>query len=187
MPTKQYKDPRVCECGYETMIIANWSAHKKRCKGLGEAEQLKNQVAQMKEQLATNHEHYQKELAAKDEQMKDQREEIKMFEQLLAERFIELREELKQIRKRKQPTQRVHRTEPQRREIAKRQNWLCTGQQCREAKTTQELQEYDIDHIVPLYLGGTEEPDNLQALCPGCHRRKTDQERTDALMSTNVS
>ena len=60
MPTKQYKDPRVCECGYETMIIANWSSHKKRCKGLGEAEQLKNQVAQMKEQLATyarNHIH----------------------------------------------------------------------------------------------------------------------------------
>jgi hypothetical protein len=71
MPTKQYKDPRVCECGYETMIIANWSAHKKRCKGLGEAEQLKNQVAQMKEQLATNHEHYQKELAAKDDQISE--------------------------------------------------------------------------------------------------------------------
>ena len=71
MPTKQYKDPRVCECGYETMIIPNWSAHKKRCKGLGEAELLKNQVAQMKEQLATNHEHYQKELAAKDEQIRE--------------------------------------------------------------------------------------------------------------------
>ena len=53
------------------MIIPNWSAHKKRCKGLGEAELLKNQVAQMKEQLATNHEHYQKELAAKDEQIRE--------------------------------------------------------------------------------------------------------------------
>jgi 5-methylcytosine-specific restriction endonuclease McrA len=122
-----------------------------------------------------------------DEQLKDQREEIKMFEQLLAERFTELREELRQIRKRKQPTQRVHRTEPQRRQIAKRQNWLCAGQQCQEAQTKQELQEYDIDHIIPLHLGGTEEPDNLQALCPGCHRRKTDQERIDALISTNVS
>jgi hypothetical protein len=158
------------------MTMSNWSVHKKRC-------QLVNHTSGDKERIAS----LEKQLAAKDEQLKDQREEIKMFEKLLAERFVELREELRQIRKRKQPTQRVHRTEPQRRQIAKRQNWLCAGQQCREAQTNQELQEYDIDHIIPLHLGGTEEPDNLQALCPGCHRRKTDQERIDALISTNVS
>ena len=176
MPTTQYKEARTCACGYTTMTMSNWSVHKKRC-------QLVNHTSGDKERIASLEQH----LAAKDEQLKDQREEIKMFEQLLAERFIELREELKHIRKRKQPTQRVHRTEPQRREIAKRQNWRCAGQQCREAQTPQELKEYDIDHIIPLQLGGTEEPDNLQALCPGCHRRKTDQERIDALMSTNVS
>jgi 5-methylcytosine-specific restriction endonuclease McrA len=94
---------------------------------------------------------------------------------------------VKQLRKRKQPVQRVHRTEPQRRKIAKKQNWLCAGEQCREAQPNQELEEYDIDHIIPLHLGGTEGLDNLQALCPGCHRRKTDQERIDVLMSSNVS
>lgn len=135
MPTTTYKEPRTCACGYSTLGINNWSSHKRRCKGVGETELLKGQVAQMQQQLA-----------AKDEQLKDQREEIKMFEQLLVERFTELREEVKQMRKRKQPTQRVHRTEPQRRQIAKRQNWLCAGQQCREAQTNQELQEYDIDH-----------------------------------------
>ena len=41
----------------------------------------------------------------------------------------------------------------------------------------EELKEYDIDHIIPLSLGGSEEDGNLQALCPGCHRKKTDQER----------
>ena len=177
MPTSNYKEPRVCICGYSTLGISNWAQHKKRCQLIpSEKDTL---ISQMKEQLADAKE----QLAAKDEQLKDQREEIKMFEHLLAERFTELREELRQIRKRKQPTQRVHRTELQRRQIAKRQNWLCAGQQCREAQTNQELQEYDIDHITPLHLGGTEEPDNR----PGCHRRKTDQERIDALISTNVS
>jgi 5-methylcytosine-specific restriction endonuclease McrA len=174
MPTTQYKEARICACGYNTLCISNWSQHKKRCQLIPSEKDAR--IASLEQQLA-----------AKDEQLKDQREEIKMFEQLLAERFIELREELKQIRKRKQPVQRVHRTEPQRRQIAKRQNWLCAGQQCREAQNTQELQEYDIDHIIPLHLGGSEDPDNLQALCPGCHRRKTDQERIGALISTNVS
>ena len=31
----------------------------------------------------------------------------------------------------------------------------------------------DIDHIVPLERGGTNEPNNLQALCHSCHSRKT--------------
>ena len=32
---------------------------------------------------------------------------------------------------------------------------------------------YDIDHIVELRSGGSNEVDNLQALCPACHRVKT--------------
>ena len=32
---------------------------------------------------------------------------------------------------------------------------------------------WDIDHILPLALGGTNEPDNLQVLCRPCHRAKT--------------
>lgn len=32
---------------------------------------------------------------------------------------------------------------------------------------------YDIDHIQPLFLGGSNDPCNLQALCPSCHRVKT--------------
>jgi 5-methylcytosine-specific restriction endonuclease McrA len=174
MPTTEYKDARTCACGYSTHNPGNWCRHRKSCKLIPDEKDAR--IATLEQQLAD-----------RDEQLKEQREEIKMFEQLLAERFSELREEVKQLRKRKQPVQRVHRTEPQRRKIAKRQNWLCAGEQCREAQPNQELEEYDIDHIIPLHLGGTEELDNLQALCPGCHRRKTDQERIDALMSSNVS
>lgn len=32
---------------------------------------------------------------------------------------------------------------------------------------------WDIDHILPLALGGTNEPHNLQILCKPCHRAKT--------------
>ena len=86
-------------------------------------------------------------LLAKDEQLRDQREEIKMFEKLMADMVIDLKEEVKQLRKRKRSGKRVYRTEPERRAIAKRQNWLCAGKGCREAEEGQELEEYDIDHI----------------------------------------
>jgi len=34
---------------------------------------------------------------------------------------------------------------------------------------------WDIDHIIPLALGGTNEPENLQILCKPCHQSKTSQ------------
>ena len=79
MPTTTYKEPRICECGYTTPGIRNWSAHKKYCKGpSNEAELLKGQVAQMQQQLSVKDdqltakdEHYQKELAAKDRQIEE--------------------------------------------------------------------------------------------------------------------
>ena len=60
MPTKTYQQARECECGYNTLVIANWSYHKKNCRGIGETQQLKNQVASLEKQLA-----------AKDEQIKE--------------------------------------------------------------------------------------------------------------------
>lgn len=36
-----------------------------------------------------------------------------------------------------------------------------------------------VDHIVPRYLGGSDEPDNLQGLCHKHHGRKTMSERHD--------
>lgn len=31
----------------------------------------------------------------------------------------------------------------------------------------------EVDHIIPLADGGTNDPENLQALCKACHSRKT--------------
>ena len=159
MPTTEYKEPRTCVCGYSTINPSNWSQHKKRCKLIPNEKDAR---------IAT----LEKQLEDKDEQIKALSDEIK---RLMAERCAELNEEVKLLRKRKRTPARVYRTEPQRRQIAKRQHWICAGKEC--TLDGKELQEYEIDHIIPLSLGGSEDPDNLQALCPGCHRRKTDQER----------
>lgn len=34
----------------------------------------------------------------------------------------------------------------------------------------------EVDHIMPLHLGGAESDDNRQALCEACHRIKSDAE-----------
>ena len=36
---------------------------------------------------------------------------------------------------------------------------------------------YEVDHINPLYKGGTNDFNNLQALCRNCHGKKTIDDR----------
>lgn len=40
-------------------------------------------------------------------------------------------------------------------------------------KTKFGWEEYDIDHVIPVALGGSHGPENLQLLCRECHRKKT--------------
>ena len=159
-----YKEARTCTCGYTTSHRGAWSTHKRTCKVLNE----KNENDRIQE-LEKDKEELKQQLA-------DQREEIKMFEQLLAERFVELKEEVKQLRKRKAAPSRIGRSEPQRRKIAQRQHWKCASTNC---DLVGELEAYDLDHIKPLWKGGEDTDENLQALCPACHRRKTDLERLE--------
>tara|TARA_B110000285_G_C15000413_1_gene551142 strand:+ start:164 stop:889 length:726 start_codon:yes stop_codon:yes gene_type:complete len=76
----RYKEPRVCDCGYSTCNPGHWCTHKKSCKSLttGDKERiasLEKDKEDLKQQLATQllakDEHYQKELAAKDRQIKE--------------------------------------------------------------------------------------------------------------------
>ena len=57
MPSKTYKEPRVCDCGYTTNFPSAWFVHKKSCKLVKcdkdeLIEQMKQQLADTKEQLA---------------------------------------------------------------------------------------------------------------------------------------
>ena len=47
---------------------------------------------------------------------------------------------------------------------------------CKICKMTYERQAFDIDHIKPLASGGKNELKNLQLLCKGCHKVKSQQE-----------
>jgi len=58
-------------------------------------------------------------------------------------------------------------SESRKRFVAHQQNWLC--KKCGEMLPA----TYEIDHIVRLDRGGTNEISNLAALCPSCHRQKT--------------
>jgi len=53
--------------------------------------------------------------------------------------------------------------------ILKRDGWICA--QCKRAGRI--VNATDVDHIVSKAKGGTDEPDNLQALCSVCHKAKT--------------
>lgn len=79
-----YKEARTCTCGYTTSHRGAWSTHKRTCKVLNESSEnsritslekdkddLKQQLEAKDQQLAAKDEHYQKELAAKDEQIKE--------------------------------------------------------------------------------------------------------------------
>jgi 5-methylcytosine-specific restriction protein A len=49
---------------------------------------------------------------------------------------------------------------------------------CRECRKLDILTPAtDIDHVTPRSAGGSDEVDNLQALCHSCHSRKTARER----------
>jgi len=51
--------------------------------------------------------------------------------------------------------------------VASSQQWTC--KQCRQLLDA----SYEIDHIIPLYKGGNNDINNLQALCRNCHGQKT--------------
>ena len=44
----------------------------------------------------------------------------------------------------------------------------------------------EVDHIVPLHRGGTDDPDNLQGLCKPCHAIKTAEDMGWAREATGL-
>lgn len=56
--------------------------------------------------------------------------------------------------------------------ILKRDGYLC--QPCKRRDTLTLAKE--VDHIVPVAEGGTDEDDNLEAICKPCHQCKTQGE-----------
>ena len=55
--------------------------------------------------------------------------------------------------------------------IASNQKWKCTH--CKQLLDN----TYEVDHIIALYRGGSNELNNLEALCRNCHGKKTFMEK----------
>ena len=173
MPSNTYKKPRTCACGYTTPYPSAWFVHRNKCKRSDEEKKttveiyneqsavMREQLAAMREQLAAMKE----QLAAKDDQINE---------------LIQTHKKQKtEDSKGSKGTKRIKRPEPQRRKIAQRQNWKCADPfgVCR--LKDKQLEEYDVDHIIRPSRGGTDTPENLQALCPACHRKKTELEESE--------
>ena len=69
----------------------------------------------------------------------------------------------------KQPNQRQHKrsvSETKKKYVASQQNWVCKN--CHEKLEA----TFEVDHVVELQDGGTNNIDNLVALCRNCHGKK---------------
>ena len=62
-------------------------------------------------------------------------------------------------------------SERMKKEVAARAKWKC--ERCTKTVNA----NYEIDHIIPLYHAGDNTSENLQILCPDCHRTKTAEDR----------
>lgn len=79
-------------------------------------------------------------------------------------------------------SRRVIFTQEERYLVAGRQDWEC-------ANCFEELfdAKFDIDHITPIEHGGTNELENLQALCKTCHKIKTHEQTKQSAASIAIS
>lgn len=64
-------------------------------------------------------------------------------------------------------------SEAAKKRVAALQRWNCAA--CCELLDA----TFEVDHVVALWRGGSNDASNLQALCPRCHREKTFVERTN--------
>jgi hypothetical protein len=64
-------------------------------------------------------------------------------------------------------------SEPEKKIVAHRQDWKCSG-----CQTTLPA-AYQVDHSIPLWAGGEDTIDNATAMCPNCHCAKTQHEAAD--------
>ena len=207
------KGLRTCVCGYTTADRSNFSKHRKTCTKASTVDKdarissLEQQLVQKESAVSDTNEHHWKEkvsrlseeLKAKDEQLRAKDEQLlnltnQLLEQIASkdEQILNLTNQLLQQANKKLDAHKAQKTakrkklsEPERRQIAMRQDWNCAnpdGKCCLRDK----LQEYDIDHIIPLCQGGQDDPSNFQAICPACHRRKTERDLLAAVEPTEV-
>ena len=69
MPTTEYKEARVCGCGYSSVNMSNWSRHRRSCKSIPDDKDAR--IATLEKQLEETKRDAKEQLTAKDEQIKE--------------------------------------------------------------------------------------------------------------------
>ena len=192
---REFHYPLGCKCGYSTNTPAHYRQHAVTCTVAKPIDTFRVSKESTEESLRRINEDNQgneisflrKQLQEKDKQLHKKDRQIQELMQILHTKEIRERDKfdkepgndtIQRKRKSRKSSSRPNLTEPQRRAIAKRQNWKCNNPHG-VCNLPGELAGYDIDHVIPRWKNGSDHPDNLQALCPGCHRFKTDHERID--------
>jgi 5-methylcytosine-specific restriction protein A len=62
---------------------------------------------------------------------------------------------------------------------ARRAIWERYGKKCQMCFSLTDERGYDLDHHIPLEIGGDDSDDNLRPLCRPCHRLKTKGDASD--------
>lgn len=85
--------------------------------------------------------------------------------------LAKLRHDLEVVKGYLRHPNRRHVTPRMKKEVGARAEWKC--ERCRVVVNA----NYEVDHVIPLYHAGDNTFENLQLLCPDCHRTKTAHDR----------
>jgi hypothetical protein len=153
---------RSCACGYSPAKLSNLTKHQLICHVHNAAGQNKDAlIATLEAQVVTKDQQLaakDQQLAAKDQQLAAKDEQLQLL-----------------LKKPRAAPARKSLPEPKRRRIAAAQNWKCANPDGM-CLLKGDLEEYDVDHRISLARGAQDDLLNMQALCPACHRRKTERD-----------
>ena len=174
-----------CICGYTSVKPATVRRHQQTCKAHAlslngtfdeitslKVTHLEEKVKLLQDELLTKDE----QLTTKDEQLAAKDRQIEKLIEKLMTLNINHDHKVKRQKSEIVTERKMKMTEPQRRLIAARQDWKCANPDGKCRLKDGCLEEYDVDHIIPLRIGGPDHPSNMQALFPACHRRKTERD-----------